>query len=273
MSLWKVARPAAWTAFRTVSRSYLLLSGRQYRFIFILGHMRSGSTLLSHILASHPDIVGAGEAHITYQTPADLPQLVLKTCEFLHRPILRETYIVDQINHPYVTDDVLRSSQIYRCIILIRDPEATIKSTMKMLKCEEQAALDVYIRRLETLTGYGQLLGDRALLVQYDDLVDRTEETLAAVTGFLGLDSPLTSTYATHRMTGRVEGYGDPSNNIKAGQIIRTQSHELALGRDTTIAAARAYCECQAALLAASVRAISPAAVPSGCAALPATIE
>ena len=148
MGLWKVVRPAARAAFRTVSRAYLLLSGRQYRFIFILGHMRSGSTLLSHILASHLDIVGAGEAHITYQTPADLPQLVLRTCEFLRRPVLRETYIVDQINPPYVTDDVLRSSQIYRCIILIRDPEATIKSTMKMLKCEEQEALDVYIRRL-----------------------------------------------------------------------------------------------------------------------------
>src|ERR1700731_2228397 len=117
MGLWKVVRPAARAAFRTVSRAYLLLSGRQYRFIFILGHMRSGSTLLSHILASHLDIVGAGEAHITYQTPADLPQLVLRTCEFLRRPVLRETYIVDQINPPYVTDDVLRSSQIYRCII------------------------------------------------------------------------------------------------------------------------------------------------------------
>jgi hypothetical protein len=262
MSLWKVVRPAVWAAFRTVSRLYLFLTRREYRFVFILGHMRSGSSLLAHILANHPDIVGAGETHISYQTPADLPKLVLKTCELLHRPVLRKTYMVDQINHPYVTEDVLRSSKIYRCIILIRDPEATIKSTMKMLKCQEQEALEVYVKRLDELTQYGLLLGERAILVQYDDLLDRTEETLAALTRFLGLQSPLTPTYATHRMTGRVEGYGDPSNNIKAGQIIRTASHGIAISNDTLVAATHAYRKCQAELNAAAVQSVYTAASP-----------
>ena len=63
------------------------ISCAQYRYVFILAHMRSGSTLLAHLLASHPDFVGAGETKVCYRTPADLPQLILKTCELLHKPI------------------------------------------------------------------------------------------------------------------------------------------------------------------------------------------
>jgi Sulfotransferase family len=268
MTLWKVARPAAWAAFRAVSRLYILVSRREYCFIFILGHMRSGSSLLAHILASHPEIAGAGETHISYQTRADLSKLVLKTGEFLHRPVLSETYIVDQINHPYITDEVLGSTEIYRCIILIREPEATIKSTIKMLECQEQEALEVYIKRLDELTRYGRQLGARAVLVQYDDLVDRPEETLAALTSFLGLRSPLTPNYTTHRMTGRIGGYGDPSDNIKTGQIIRTASHGIAISNDTLAAATRAFHKCRAELQSAAVQPLSPAAVPDRHAAM-----
>ena len=160
----EVVKAPLWAIFRLVSRFYLVLSKREYRYVFILGHVRSGSTLLAHILANHPNFVGAGESHISYRTADDLPKLVLQTCKSLHRPILRETYVVDQINHPYVTNEVLVSGRVYKCIILIREPEATLKSIMKLLKCQEQEALDVYISRLETLTEYGVLLGKRALL-------------------------------------------------------------------------------------------------------------
>ena len=149
--IWKVVKPPLWTIFRLVSRFYLVLSKREYRYVFILGHVRSGSTLLAHILANHPNFVRAGESHISYQTADDLPKLVLQTCISLHRPILRETYVVEQINHPYVTNEVLLSGRVYKCIILIREPEATLKSIMKLLKCQEREALDVYISRLEAL--------------------------------------------------------------------------------------------------------------------------
>jgi hypothetical protein len=236
------------------------LRRNEYRIVFILGHVRSGSSLLAHILANHPDIVGAGETHICYQTQADLPKLVLRTCELLHRPFLGETYVVDQINHPYVSNDVLLARQLYKSIILIREPEATIRSIMTLFKCQEREALEIYIRRLEELTRYGPLLGDRALLVQYGDLIDRTDETLTALTRFLGLDSPLTPNYATHRMTGRMEGNGDPSDNIKAGQIIRTAGNKVVISDDTLVAATRAFRSCRAGLHAGAVQAVSAAA-------------
>ena len=259
MSLWKVTRPAVWASFCVVSRLYLLLSMRDYRFVFILGHMRSGSSLLAHLLADHPDIVGAGETHLSYRTAEDLSNLIVKTSELLRRPVLREAYLVDQINHPYVADEVLRSGRLYRCVILVREPEATIKSTMSMLKCPEQEALDVYTKQLDELIHYGRLLGGRALALQYDDLVDRTDATLAALTRFLGLTSPLTPHYATHRMTGRVEGYGDPSGNIKSGKIVRTAGHKILLSPDTLHSGTRAFDNCLADLHRAAVQDVSDA--------------
>jgi Sulfotransferase family len=250
MGLPKIVRLPIWAVFRTVSRSYLMLRNRGFRYVFILGHMRSGSTLLAHILASHPDIAGAGETHLLYRTPADLPKLVLTTAEFLHKPILRETYIVDQINHDYITDDVLLAKDVYRCIILLREPEATLKSmaALKRLNSEpwqETQALRNYVNRLEMLSRYASVLGQRASLVDYDDLVDHTEETLAALTKVLDLDPPLSPYYATHRMTGRVAGIGDPSENIKTGRIIRTPKHEIAISEETLIAATTAYRKCR----------------------------
>ena len=263
MNLWKLVRPLVWAAFHTVSRLSLALSRHRYRYVFILGHMRSGSTLLAHILANHPDFVGAGESHISYQTADDLSKLVLVTCEQLHRPILRETYIVDQINHPYVANEALLSERVYRCIILIREPEATLRSMVKLLKCEEKEALDLYVKRLDPLIQYGLLLRGRAMLVEYDHLIDHTEETLAAITGFFGLNSPLTPNYATHRMTARVPGFGDPSTNIKTGRVVRTSSHDdITISNDTLIAGASAFRKCRDQLQSAMTPSFRPDGAP-----------
>jgi hypothetical protein len=241
MNLWDVVKQPLRQTFRAASQFNLMMNKGKYRFIFVLGHMRSGSTLLAHILASHPDIVGAGEMHISYQTPTDLQNLVLKTCEFLHKPFLRESYIVDQINHEYVTDQVLLSEKVSKCVILLREPEATLKSLMNLPIKEEKQALELYLKRLDALVHYGSVLRGKAMLVDYDDFIDHTDRTLSSLTNFLGLESPLSPNYATHRMTGRVLGYGDPSSNIKAGRIVRTAKHNINVSEETLIAAATIF--------------------------------
>jgi hypothetical protein len=249
MKLWRATKPLIWAAFRTVSRINIILRKNHYRYVFILGHVRSGSSLLAHILANHQDIVGAGESHITYRTASDLPNLVLKTSELLHRPIIRETYVVDQINHPYVADDVLLSDQLYKSVILLREPVRTLKSMVSLSVWHEKQALDLYISRLESLSRYGLLLGNQALLIEYDDLVDQISTTLTALTRFLNLDSPLMETYTTHRQTGRA-GWGDPSENIKSGRIVRTPDHDVTLSEETLRRARMAFQECQTQLRA-----------------------
>ena len=252
----KIAKTPLWAAFRLISRASFLLHQSKYRYVFILGHMRSGSTLLSHILANHPNFVGAGETHLTYRTETDLPNLVLRTSELLHRPVLREKYIVDQVNHAYLTSEILTSMSIYKCIILIREPTATIKSMMSLSIWQEQEAIEIYSRRLETLARYGATLGTRAFLLQYDDLIDSTQRTLAALTAFFGLQTPLTSNYATHRMTKRIPGFGDPSENIKAGQIFRTPGQPYVVNSEGLEQATIAFENCLTSLKVAAVQTI-----------------
>lgn len=240
MQLWSIIKLPFLIPFRAISRLSLLLNRHKYRYIFILGHMRSGSSLLAHILADSSEVAGAGESHITYQTTRDLPRLILRTCEVLHRPILREAYVVDQINHSYVTDEVIMSGEVHKWIVLLRKPEETLKSMMAMSPWKEQEVLEIYINRLQSLTHMGSLLKRQAILLEYDDLVDRPNDTLAALTDFIGLNSPLSEKYKTHRYTARA-GYGDPSNNIKSGQVVRTPKHDIPISEATVNRAMRAF--------------------------------
>ena len=71
---------------------------------------------------------------------------------------------------------------------MLRQPEATLKSMMRYDEnYEEEEALRHYVNRLEELGHYGLLLRDRAIFVEYDDLVDSPDHTLAALSSFLGV--------------------------------------------------------------------------------------
>jgi hypothetical protein len=228
------------------------LNGEKYRYVFVLSHMRSGSTLLSHILGSHPKFVSAGESHFIHSAPADLQKLVVETCRRLHRVYLRPIYVVDQINWPNVTEETLRSPLIYKCIILIRKPDGALKSMINSIGMTEKGAFDYYIERLKALVEYGQILKERALLVVYDDLVDQTDGTLTALTDFFEVSPPFDPNYKTLRITGK--GWGDVSNNILAGRVIRTQFHNVDIDAEALTLASAAFRNCRQQLLYAGVR-------------------
>lgn len=241
--------------YRKTIQLNLALHGHKYQYVFVLAHMRSGSTLLSHILANHPEFAGAAESHVTYKTPADLPNLAIVTCQRLRKLKLSATYVVDQINHDeYLTDETLSSPLIHKCVILIRPPEATLQSMISLFGCEEKIALDFYIDRLEALAKYGLILRERALLVEYGDLVDRTEETLATLTDFLGVTQPFKPDYAALRTTGR---FGDPSRNIGVGRVIRTEPHKIDIGAEALSQASIAFRHCRERLLHAGVQSVN----------------
>jgi hypothetical protein len=248
------ARNAARRVFHKIVQLNVALHRREYQYVFVLAHARSGSTLLSHILASHPDFAGAGESYVTYRTPSDLSKLVQTTCEYLHKVQLDEEYIVDQINvDTFLTDETLASRRIYGSVILIREPEGTLKSLVGAFGRQEAAAVDYYVDRLATLARYGALLAQRAIWVEYDDIVERTEVTLAGLTHFFGVDPPFRPDYLTHRKTGKV---GDPSSNIMKGRIFRTQKHDVEISPQALAEAALAYRTCRQKLASAGVPSI-----------------
>ena len=50
------------------------MPGQRYQRIFLLSHMRAYSSLIGHILGSHPHINGYYEMHLSYTSASDLDQ-------------------------------------------------------------------------------------------------------------------------------------------------------------------------------------------------------
>jgi hypothetical protein len=240
--------------FRKVVQLNAQLSGKKYRYVFVLGHMRSGSTLLSHILASHPAFEYAGELYKTYKTSADFQALVVEICRRLHKVRLRSTFVMDKIVYDgFIADDaVLKSPLLYKCVILVREPETAIKSMIDHYGWQEPEALGNYLARLGTLAHQSVILGDRALYIEYEDLVQFTEDTLSALTAFFGVSPPFVPNYKTDRMTG--EKVGDTSENIWAGRVIKTRPHNVEISAATIAEAQKAVTKFRQELRIAGVR-------------------
>ena len=135
MALFFLKRTLRQAAFRACHAGLRTLGCEPAATVFILGHMRSGSTLLLHILLSHPDIAGCGEQNTPYRTVRDLHRLAI-TARFAQGPLLRRfRYVVDQINHDRFTPNeaLLQDSRV-RLLFLIREPPASLSSIVHLTR-------------------------------------------------------------------------------------------------------------------------------------------
>ena len=195
--------------------------------VFIMGHMRSGSTLLLHILITNPDLIGCGERNTPYNSTLDLDKLAIHARLAQRAPFRRVSYAVDQINHDHLTPnrELLNDDRV-RLIFLTRDPASTIHSIVKLSRTfydgawTAERAVDYYCRRLQTLAELAEGAGreGRAIALGYDALVDDTATVLERLENFLEVEKPFSEQYAIQRFTGR---RGDPSEKIRAGRIVQ----------------------------------------------------
>ncbi|CAB9493547.1 sulfotransferase family protein [Alteromonas macleodii] len=198
------------------------------RRLFMLSHMRSRSSLLSHILGSNEEIIGYSELSIKYKRAFSLIDQKIA----LHQDGLKfdsSNILYDKILHK--SYDFRRCSDIDKvscnAIILVRQPVATVKSIVTMgrkrnnLKYSDvDWACEYYSERLNSLAGFAKKL-DKFIYLNSDDIVDNTETTLTKLSKALNLKSPLSNEYSSFNKTGK-EKSGDTSNNIKMGKIVRT---------------------------------------------------
>ncbi|EKU97416.1 sulfotransferase domain protein [Leptolyngbya sp. PCC 7375] len=206
------------------------------KYLFVMAPARSGSTLLGHILYSHPEVAGYGESHVGYASETDLRQLTWRTAAVLDNfDPMEHTYIVDKIvrNYP-IADNILQNKQI-KFIFLLRDPAATYTSTVKSFSGQESPEgvdkwLNYYRRRLECFERLVMQINDpsRCLTLKYKDLLADTDATLDAFQTFLGTSSPFSDSYTVAKHTSRLK-YGDNSKAIQAGKILRKKFHQLTL--------------------------------------------
>jgi hypothetical protein len=223
--------------------------------LLVLGHMRSGSTLLLHLLMTNPEISAVGERGKVYACRADLARLRIAARLAHGSPVRHLRYVADQVNHDHLTPDacLLREAEI-RVLFLVRQPEATIASIVDLyrryhpLPWSVPQAVDYYVQRLETLARLAAALPGRmsAALVRYEDLIAWPDETLEALRRFLQLAHGFSRTYRIHRFT---RTYGDPGPNIATGRILSsTAGAAVDLSEYESGHVRNAYAQCRVAL-------------------------
>jgi hypothetical protein len=202
------------------------------RFLFILGNMRSGSSLLCHLLCSSEDIVGFGEAHNDYHSRSDFAKLLASVRHYTGKNPLHYRYVLDKVvGVQHVMSKAVLSDERTRYVFLLREPLATIASQVAMRgsyhdETSEQLvafAADNYAKRLAQLVQHANTIHDpgRCLMLTHEQLIKETPAAFAALEEFLGLRAPLRENYEIMPTTGQ-PGIGDPSPNIKRGRIDRS---------------------------------------------------
>lgn len=211
--------------------------------LFLFAHMRSGSSLLVHLLVSNPEIVGFGEAHCRYAGRRSLLDGLLHIYDRVGAKPGSGRYVLDKmVQNKYVEDiSVLGGARV---LFLTRPPERTLDSILE-LGLDSTPTLDDarfhYEERMEwMLETAGQLDPSTWTHVDYTDIVDDTERTLVRLTQFLGLAMPLSSEYETDWYTAK-RHIGDSSENIKSGQVTRPRSRTTLEGMKAAAVARSAY--------------------------------
>lgn len=230
---------------------------RPKRYILVLGHMRSYSSLLCHILNSNPEVAGYVETHCVYAGWPDLWRLKLKV--FGRRDAeMGGRYVLDKIlhNRSKVNPVLLRRDDVF-VIFGLREPRRTIQSTVAMArsrnpndwKADSKTVTQKYIVRMKQLRLLAYQEMRHATFIDTQRLIDDSPSVLGELTTFLSLKEPLSEEYQTKNLTG-APLFGDPGKHINAGRIVRNREDysEIELSDDELEPAFEAYAAASEAL-------------------------
>jgi hypothetical protein len=197
----------------------------KFKYIFIFSHMRGYTSLLAHILGSHPQISGYFELHRGYTRPFDFFPMRLRVADGLGYD-LKGNYILDKILHRYeIAPGILQRRDVF-CIFMLRKPGETLKSIMERGRLPGLShALNYYVKQLKNLKNLS-VSSKNFVYLDSESLLENTGSSLNTLSTFLGLQTELLPSFSTFKYTG-IRGYGDSSTYIREGVILRQRdSHE-----------------------------------------------
>ena len=194
--------------------------------IFVIAHMRCGSTALSNVLTNHPSISGFGEAHIEYGSRSKLGNLVIRQIKeksWKHK----SDYLFDKILHSSYDKNVCEDFYNSKAIFLVREPEASILSIRNLFErinskdfCTDQLAADYYIERVsDIIKTWHRFEARNRLGLTHSDLVSGPDAQLNRISAFIGISPPLENKYES-RSASTKEGAGDPLSSDKFNKIL-----------------------------------------------------
>ncbi|MEP2639969.1 sulfotransferase family protein [Roseobacter sp.] len=203
------------------------------RCLFVLAHMRCGSTALSNILCSRPDISGYGEAHIRYGAPNALGGLVVNQAR-RGGWSPRADYLFDKVLHS--RHDSAAPPEFFRsrAIFVLRAPEPTIVSIHRLYQKlgrdeygTHQLAAEYYISRVTALSQlWDRFAPDHRFGVTHETLITEPDATLAGLSTWLDLSPPLLNQYQS-KAASRRGGAGDPLQSGAFSRIERGAISDL----------------------------------------------
>ena len=204
-------------------------------YLFLFSHMRSYSTVLSHVLGSHPEISGYVETHLKYRSRLDLVRLRWQVA-FATGALPTGRYLLDKLLHNFMLiPKQLRDSPRLRSLIFVRSPEPTLRSILQLSAirpsitwyADQERVAEYYCARLAWLAAVGAHLRSRAFVFPAEAMIEDSDAVLLHITSHLELSTPLRPQYRIRKLSGQ-PGYGDVSANIRAGSIRRETSSDVA---------------------------------------------
>ncbi|SFM23577.1 hypothetical protein SAMN05421721_10137 [Ectothiorhodospira mobilis] len=224
---------------------------RPARHLLLFSHMRAKTSLLSHLLGSHPEISGYYEMHIGYYSPRSLLKARL-LFHSLHPDAPATRLYFDKIlhNRHRVHHRLLNASGV-RPIFMLRSPVETLSSIMRLYKgrahdghlATEEGALGYYLQRLDGLVDLaGALQRDDVLYIDAEALSRDIDAVTRLLSEALGLSVRIPTEYQIMKLSGQV-GHGDSSVNILAGKVLSESAipQSLSLSHGTVLMARQRY--------------------------------
>lgn len=215
-------------ALTTIIRSPTLLCSKQH--LFLLSHMRANTSLVGHLLGSHPQINGYYEMHIGYYSEKSLlRQKVLYAQQ--HSLKKQSNYVFDKVlhNEHHVSKSTLEHPNTH-FMLSTRAPEYTIPSIVSLYEkthpghelTQPQKAAAYYCDRLNHLEEVASLISGDYLYFDADAIKVNPLSTLNTFSKFLELPTPLSPTYEKMHNTGKAKA-GDSSSSLMKGKIIQSE--------------------------------------------------
>ncbi len=195
--------------------------------------MRSYSSVLSHILGSHPEICGHSELHcqtLTRRGFRNAERILAQRQDYA-----KAKFLYDKLLHNGPLEAELIESRQVIPLVCVRQPEQTQKSIINMgqLYCQDVIrkrkltdfgqVTEYYVGRVAWLERFVTRYRDSCFVFRSEQLLSDKQSLLDRIQAFLGLNRELHLTYQVFENTG-LPGHGDPSPKIRLGTLDEHES-------------------------------------------------
>lgn len=198
----------------------------QQKCIFLVSHMRSGTSLLSNIILSNSSFYGIGESHIVYRNKSSIGGLIIKIARIRGSKGLASDFLFDKILHNERIDgDMSVIADNAKYVFMCRNPVEAIPSIVKVMSdlwCGDlnQKAIDYYCNRMVWMRRFAESVpADSIFFIEYENLLDSPNTVLSQLQSFFEIKEPFLLDYDVLHWVGQA-GIGDPSDMIKTGRLI-----------------------------------------------------